>query len=280
MTQHVPDSELTRIGIAAGQVHYRLLCEQQSLNVNAEDAGNSALSGEVTLTLLHEGLGCIELWRDFPDRLWTTFGQPVLTYSRLGYGQSDAIDLPRAVSYMHDESGRLGKILDALQIEKTILIGHSDGASIAAIYAGESADPRVCAVVLISPHFFCESKSLESIRNARIQWDTGMLRRQLARYHGNNVDCAFLGWNEVWLNPDFKQWNIEQSLASVDVPILGLQRSTDPYGSARQLEVITETKGHEREIHFIEGTGHAPHQEEPEQTMDILNRFFMKHDFF
>lgn len=232
---------------------------------------------EPTLTLLHEGLGCVALWRDFPDRLAEFSGLSVLAYSRFGYGSSAAASLPRPITYMHDEAHfHLPAVLDALEIKKTILIGHSDGASIAAIHAGDINDSRVEGIVLISPHFFCEEKSLNSIANARTQWQTGMLRTQLARYHGNNVDCAFEGWNGAWLSEEFRDWNIEDSLARVRVPVLGIQRSEDPYGSDRQLNVIVEDGQKNREIHFIDGTGHAPHQEEPKQTMKLIGNFLVR----
>ncbi len=265
MTTTASAPDLRTVTIDAGQIEYRLVVPEQT----AEPA--------TTITLLHEGLGCVALWRDFPEKLAQTFKLPVLAYSRFGYGGSDAATLPRPLSYMHDEAKlHLSPLLDALGITRTVLFGHSDGASIAAIYAGEVADPRVSAIVLESPHFFCEDISINSISNARTQWQTGMLRQQLARYHGDNVDCAFLGWNDAWLSPAFRQWNIEQSLARVSVPILGIQRSEDPYGSRRQLEVIRDHDAARREIHFFEGTGHAPHQEVPDQTLSVLSGFFRR----
>jgi len=234
-----------------------------------------------TLTLLHEGLGCVALWRDFPTRLAELTNLPVLAYSRFGYGQSSPVSLPRPLSYMHDEAQQhLPALLDALDIQKTVLIGHSDGASIAAIHAGLADNTRIDSIILISPHFFCEEKSLNSIRNARIQWQTGMLRTQLARYHGDNVDCAFEGWNGAWLSPAFKDWNIETDLASVSVPVLGIQRSEDPYGSDRQLQVIVDSAPKNqvtnRDIHFIDGTGHAPHLEQTGRTLKLITDFLIK----
>jgi len=234
-----------------------------------------------TLTLLHEGLGCVALWRDFPVRLAALTGLRVLAYSRFGYGQSSPAVLPRPLSYMHDEAKQhLPVLLDALDIQKTVLIGHSDGASIAALHAGHTDDSRIDGIILISPHFFCEDKSLNSIRNARTQWQTGMLRTQLARYHGDNVDCAFEGWNGAWLSPAFKDWNIEKSLARVSVPVLGIQRSEDPYGSDRQLQVILDgapkNQATNRNIHFIDGTGHSPHLEETDQTLKLIIDFLTR----
>jgi len=231
-----------------------------------------------TLTLLHEGLGCVTLWRDFPERLAEMSGLPVMAYSRFGYGHSSQASLPRSMNYMHDEARiHLPALLDALKIKRTVLIGHSDGASIAAINAGDIDDSRIEGVVLMSPHFFCEDKILNSIANARTQWQTGMLRMQLVRYHGDNVDCAFEGWNGAWMSPAFRDWNIEDSLVRVSVPVLGIQREEDPYGSDRQLQVICDSDHSNREIHFIDGTGHAPHQERPEQTLALIRDFLTRY---
>jgi pimeloyl-ACP methyl ester carboxylesterase len=157
---------------------------------------------DLTLVLLHEGLGCIALWRDFPERLAQATGCPVFAYSRLGYGHSDPVPLPRPLDYMRAESRTiLGRVLDQAGIGPCILIGHSDGASIAVIHAGSAGDARVRGVVLIAPHFFVEDIAITAIAAARDAYNQGTLRDRLARYH-DHVDVAFRGWNDAWLDLD------------------------------------------------------------------------------
>ncbi len=163
-----------------------------------------------TLVLLHEGLGCVGLWGDFPDQLQAATGAGVLVYSRAGYGQSSPVPLPRPLSYMHDEARDvLPRLLDAIGFQRGLLIGHSDGASIAAIYAGSHQDHRVGGLVLIAPHFFTEDAGIASIVEARKAYETGDLRARLARWHAD-VDNAFKGWNGAWLDPEFRKWDITE----------------------------------------------------------------------
>ncbi|MFN3398696.1 MAG: alpha/beta fold hydrolase, partial [Ferrovibrio sp.] len=160
------------------------------------------------LVFLHEGLGCVALWKDFPDQLAQATGLPALVYSRIGYGGSSACALPRPITYMHDEGETgLPDLLTALGIQSHILIGHSDGASIALIYAGKDRD-GLKGVAVMAPHVFCEDISVRSIRAADKAYAEGDLKARLAKYHGDNVDCAFRGWCDSWLNPDFHHWNI------------------------------------------------------------------------
>ncbi len=162
-----------------------------------------------TIVMLHEGLGCVALWRDFPAKLAASTGFGVFAYSRAGYGGSDPVDLPRPLDYMSREAqASLPAVLDAIGFERGVLLGHSDGASIAAIYAGEHSDDRLLGLVLIAPHLFTESTGLASIAEARRAYETGDLRSKLAKYHAH-VDVAFQGWNRAWLDPEFERWNIE-----------------------------------------------------------------------
>ena len=162
-----------------------------------------------TLVLLHEGLGSVALWRDFPERLAGATGFGVFVYSRAGYGRSDPVDLPRPLDYMTREARfSLPAVLGAIGFRQGVLVGHSDGASIAAIYAGEHADERVKGLVLMAPHVFTEEPGLASIAEAKRAYETGDLRARLAKYHAH-VDSAFLGWNGAWLDPGFKAWTIE-----------------------------------------------------------------------
>ena len=182
-----------------------------------------------TVVLLHEGLGCVGLWNDFPDKLQQATGCGVFVYSRDGYGQSSPVKLPRRLSYMHDEARQtLPLLLQTIGFQRGLLIGHSDGASIAAIYAGSHQDHRVGGLVLMAPHFFTEDMGIASIEEARKVYETGDLRARLARWHAD-VDNAFKGWNGAWLDPEFRQWDITEFLAYIRVPILIVQGEDDRF---------------------------------------------------
>ena len=168
------------------------------------------------LVYLHEGLGCVKLWRNFPHALSERLGLPSFMYSRQGYGKSDPVTLPRTARFMHDEGLEvLPKVLDTAEIDRAILIGHSDGASITLINAGGVQDPRVEAVVLLAAHVFNEYTTIQGAEAAKLAFETSDLRGRLARYHGTKVDRAFWGWNNIWLNPEFKAWNIEKVLPEI-----------------------------------------------------------------
>jgi len=227
----------------------------------------------LTLVLLHEGLGCIELWRDFPDKLAQATGCGVLVYSRAGYGKSDPCTLPRQTDYMHREAmDVLPQILDYAGVKNCILVGHSDGASIAAIYAGTAQDFRVRAQVLIAPHFFAESISLSSIENAKQQYLEGDLRDKLAPYH-SNVDCAFNGWCDVWLSEDFRQWNISEVIDYFRVPVLGIQGHDDQYGTMAQMQEIESRCYAPFEQLVLDDCKHSPHLQQTEQTVSAISSF-------
>jgi pimeloyl-ACP methyl ester carboxylesterase len=180
-----------------------------------------------TLVLLHEGLGCVALWGDFPERLAAATGVGVFAFSRAGYGGSSPVSLPRPLSFMHDEARDvLPPLLAAIGFRRGILIGHSDGASIAAIYAGSVQDHHVRGLVLMAPHFFTEDATVNAVREAREAYVHGDLRARLARWH-THVDCAFRGWSETWIDPGARSWNITEELAYIRVPILIIQGAGD-----------------------------------------------------
>src|SRR3954453_20713959 len=189
-----------------------------------------------TIVMLHEGLGCVGLWGDFPEKLQQATGCGVFVYSRSGYGRSSPVPLPRPLTYMQDEASQtLPALLDAIGFRRGLLLGHSDGASIAAIYAGTQQDHRVGGLVLMAPHFFTEDDGIGSIAEAKKAYETGDLRPRLARWH-ENVDNAFYGWNGAWLHPDFRKWDITEQLAYIRVPILIVQGENDQYGTVKQIE--------------------------------------------
>jgi len=226
-----------------------------------------------TLVLLHEGLGCVGLWNDFPNKLSAATGAGVLVYSRAGYGKSSAVRLPRPLSYMHDEArDTLPGVLEAIGFQRGLLIGHSDGASIAAIYAGSHQDHRVGGLVLIAPHFFTEDSGLASIAEAKKAYATGDLRARLSRWHAD-VDNAFKGWNDAWLDPEFRKWDITEFLAYVRVPVLIVQGEDDQYGTVKQIEVAQAACYCPVEVALLPGARHSPQREAPEPTLKTISEF-------
>ncbi len=226
-----------------------------------------------TLVLLHEGLGCAGLWGDFPDRLSAATGLGVLAYSRAGYGNSSPVTLPRPLFYMHDEARvTLPLLLGAIGFQRGLLIGHSDGASIAAIYAGSHQDHRVGGLVLIAPHFFTEDPGIASIVEAKKAYETGDLRARLARWHAD-VDNAFRGWNDAWLDPEFRNWDITEFLAYIRVPVLVVQGEDDQYGTVKQIEIAQQECYCPVEVALFPGARHSPQREAPEATLKVVSDF-------
>ncbi len=227
-----------------------------------------------TLVFLHEGLGCVGLWKDFPERLAAATGCGALVYSRAGYGGSDPVDLPRPLTYMHHEAQVvLPQVLDAAGIRRAIMVGHSDGGSIALIHAGSVGDPRVSALVLMAPHVFNEDVCVTAIEQARKAYEQGNLRAGLAKYHGDNVDVAFRGWNEAWLDPGFLEWNLESFLPGVQVPVLLIQGVQDQYGTAAQVEAIERQVSGPVQTLWPEPCGHAAYRDQPRAVIDATRRF-------
>ncbi len=225
------------------------------------------------LVFLHEGLGCVGLWKDFPATVAASTGCRVLAYSRLGYGGSDPVALPRPLTYMHHEGLELlPAVLDAARIGRYIAVGHSDGASIAIIHAGGVRDARRDGLVLMAPHVFNELLSVSSIEKARDVYGHG-LRDRLARYHGDNVDCAFRGWNDAWLDPGFLDWNIEEYLSGIDVPVLLVQGRDDEYGTLAQVEAIERQCGSTVQTMLLDDCGHSPHRDREASTREAITAF-------
>ncbi len=226
-----------------------------------------------TLVLLHEGLGCVGLWGDFPDKLQQATGCGVFVYSRAGYGQSSPVVLPLPLTYMHDEARDiLPTLLETIGFCRGLLVGHSDGASIAAIYAGIHQDHRVGGLVLIAPHFFTENPGIASIEEARMAYETGDLRQRLSRWHAD-VDNAFRGWNDAWLDPGFRRWDITGPLAYIRVPILIVQGEDDQYGTAAQIETAEQECYCPVEVALLPGVRHSPQREAPDATLKAISAF-------
>jgi len=226
------------------------------------------------IVMLHEGLGCVALWKDFPDRVAAATGLPVLVYSRVGYGGSDPCALPRPLTYMHEEGEReLPALLAALGIGRHILLGHSDGASIALVYAGSAARDGLLGVAVLAPHSFCETVSVTSIAAADRAYAAGDLRARLEKYHRANVDCAFRGWCDAWLDPAFLHWNIEGYVNRVDAPVLVIQGEGDEYGTAAQIDSIARRVKGPVQTLLLSDCGHSPHRDQPEATLQVVADF-------
>ncbi len=226
-----------------------------------------------TLVFLHEGLGCLELWRDFPAELADRTACGALVYSRWGYGRSDPLDSARTARFMHDEAlVTLPELLTTLGVRRPILVGHSDGGSIALIYAGAGAGP-VEGLILEAPHVFVEDLSVRSIAEARTAFETTDLRERLERYHGVNTDGAFRGWNDIWLSPSFRTWNIEECVPGVRVPMLLIQGDEDEYGTRAQVETIARLATGPVETRMLPGCRHAPHRDCRAEVLDAMVDF-------
>jgi pimeloyl-ACP methyl ester carboxylesterase len=226
-----------------------------------------------TLVFLHEGLGCVDHWRDFPRQLSEATGFGAFVYSRLGYGRSDTVELPRPLSYMHDEALLLPDVLKAVGIEQCILAGHSDGASISIIYAGSVARSGLKGLILEAPHVFAEEVGLQSIDKAREAFLTTDLPQRLARYHGKNLEGAFWGWNRAWLDPDFRSWNLEDYLPRIRVPVLVIQGEDDEFGTMKQVEAVQRQVSGPVEVLRLDRCGHSPHRDRPEEVLTAMTQF-------
>jgi pimeloyl-ACP methyl ester carboxylesterase len=226
-----------------------------------------------TLVLLHEGLGCVGMWGDFPDKLQKATGCGVFVYSREGYGQSSPAKLPRPLTFMHTEAqDTLPKILETIGFQHGLLVGHSDGASIAAIYGGSHQDHRVSGIVLIAPHFIVEDVTSTAIAEMRKAYDSTDLRARLARYH-TDVDATVHGWSDVWLKGDFRKWDLTEFLAYIRVPVLIVQGEGDQYGTVRQIEIAQEECYCPVEVALLPNAKHVPQREAPEATMKAVTEF-------
>jgi pimeloyl-ACP methyl ester carboxylesterase len=226
-----------------------------------------------TIVMLHEGLGSAALWGEFPDRLQAATGAGVFAYSRAGYGDSTQVTLPRPLDYMRIEALEvLPIVLERIGFRRGLLLGHSDGASIAAIYAGGTGDHRVRGVVMIAPHFIVEEMGVVAIAQARNAYETAGLKTKLARWH-KHVDNAFYGWNEAWLDPKFRDWDISDYLAYIRVPVAIVQGGDDQYGTIRQIEIAREECYCPVDVMIVPKVGHSPHREAPQVTLDTVSEF-------
>ena len=224
-----------------------------------------------TIVMLHEGLGSVAMWKDFPARVAKATGCGVLVYSRYGHGKSERLAEKRSVDFMHHEAKVvLPEILSQNTIQNPILLGHSDGASIALIYAGTWPE-RVRGIILEAPHVFVEEFGLRSTVAIRKLYESGDLREKLSRYH-DHADEMFRGWNDIWLDPQFRDWNIEEYLDAITCPTLVMQGENDEYGTLAHVEAIQRRVPRAQAL-ILPRCGHSPHRDQPELTLDAIRTF-------
>jgi pimeloyl-ACP methyl ester carboxylesterase len=229
------------------------------------------VGANTTVVMLHEGLGSIAMWKDFPERVAEATGCGVLVYSRYGHGKSERLAEKRSADFMHHEAKVvLPELLRQFEIERPILLGHSDGASIALIYAG-TWPAQVRALILEAPHVFVEDFGIRSITAIRKLYESSALPQRLARYH-DHADETFRGWNDIWLDPQFRDWNIEEYLAAISCPTLVIQGENDEYGTLAQVEAIQRRVPATQSL-ILPHCGHSPHRDQTSLTLDAISKF-------
>ncbi|MFZ2854324.1 MAG: alpha/beta hydrolase [Rhodocyclaceae bacterium] len=227
-----------------------------------------------SIVMLHEGLGSLAMWRDFPGLVAHATQCDVLVYSRFGYGQSAPLDAPYAVDYLHREALQvLPELLDLLHIVQPVLLGHSDGASIALIHAGGAGRP-LAGVIAMAPHVLVEDMTILGVAAAKEAYRYTDLPRRLAPYHANG-DAAFRAWNRIWLDPGFRDWNIEEYLPAITCPILAIQGEDDEYASMNQIERIARqaVRAGDVDLLRLEDCRHSPHRDQPQAVIAAITRF-------
>jgi len=233
-----------------------------------------AASSLPTVVFLHEGLGSLAMWKDFPERLCAAHGLRGLVFSRYGYGRSSPRppDERWPVRFMHEQALEvLPPLFDALGVERPWLFGHSDGGSIALLHA---AHRPVTGLVVLAPHLFTEDMGIASIARAKVAYETTDLRSKLARYHAD-VDSAFRGWNDIWLDPAFRAWNIEAELDTIRCPVLAVQGEDDEYGTLEQIRAIAR-RVPGTELLVLADCGHSPHRDQPDRLIDVAGSFIRR----
>ncbi|MGH9246676.1 MAG: alpha/beta fold hydrolase [Acidimicrobiales bacterium] len=226
------------------------------------------------LVFLHQGLGSVALWRSFPSDVVAATGNPAVVYSRHGYGLSAVVRDPRRPRYMHDEGlAVLPEVRARIGLDRRppILVGHSDGASIAIIHAGAGRWP-VAGLVLLAPHVFVEDRSIAGIEAARTEYLTTDMPERVAKYHAD-ADATFWGWNDIWLSPTFRGWNIEEFLPGIDCPVLVVQGEDDEFGTTAQVDAVAQGVAGPVEVVLLPDCRHSPHLDQPEATLEAVARF-------
>lgn len=225
------------------------------------------------MVFLHEGLGSVAMWRDFPQRVADACGCEAVVFSREGYGRSDPAPRARGVDYLHRQGiDVLPRVLDALELRRPYLFGHSDGASIALLCAGASAT-ELSGIVVMAPHVLVEDITLAGIREAAVIWDKSDLPQRLARFHSEaNGATVFAAWQDIWLNPAFRSWNIQDCLPAIRCPVLAIQGEDDEYGSMVQIDLIA-AGAPDVELLKLADCRHSPHKDQPQAVIDAVSEF-------
>ncbi len=231
-----------------------------------------------TIILLHEGLGSLSMWKGLPEKINNATNCNIVVYSRAGYGKSSSVKLPRPLNYMSIEAEKyLPEIIKQLNLKKFFLLGHSDGGTIAALYSSiENNNDNHLGTILIAPHFFIEDFNLRSIEKIELEYQSGNFRKRLSKYH-SDVDNAFYGWSKAWLDPNFYKWDITKELRNINVPVLGIQGNTDPYGSVNQLKSLEKKLSTKFYKLILDQCGHNPLFEKTEETIEVLRKFIYEY---
>ena len=248
--------------------------EADGKRLEATCLGPAPSAGKPTIVMLHEGLGCVALWRDFPEKVQKATGCGVFVYSRAGYGRSDPAELPKSVDFMNGEAlDVLPDVLNAIGAEQIILLGHSDGATISAIYAGGVQDKRVRGLILMAPHFFSEDISASEIASAREAFETTDWPEKMAKYH-NDPKATFMGWAGPWLDAEFQRdWNVADCIDYWRIPVLAIQGRQDQYGTLAQLDEIEAHTYCPADIVVLEDCRHSPHVDQPEKALAAIGEY-------
>lgn len=251
--------------------------EINNIHINYSFLNKELLNTEKPLIVfLHEGLGCIEMWKNFPKLLSDELKLPALLYDRYGYGKSSKLREERDVYYLHDEADFLDELLKKMSISnKIIVFGHSDGGTIALLYASKYPK-KILAAITEAHHIVIEKESQEGIKIAVDAYENTNLRELLKRYHGDNVDTMFYGWANTWLTQEAKKYTLTDELKKIEVPVLSFQGDNDQYGTFVQLKAIIENCLNKKsEIHYLKDCGHSPHKEKPyfiiDKTVEFLS---------
>lgn len=223
------------------------------------------------IVMLHHGFGSVSAWRELPSAVAGRTGLPVLVYSRRGCGRSARLAAsPRPVDFMSGEAhGDLHRLVNVLGVRDPILLGHSDGASIALIYASSGLEPKPAGLVLIAPHVFVEAETVAGAEAAREAYESGELREKLARHH-DDPDGAFFAWNKTWLLPRFWRWDIRPGLRNVSCPVTVIQGEDDEYGTRRQIDALISGLKDEPDVALLPGCGHMLYRENEQELLTVI----------
>jgi pimeloyl-ACP methyl ester carboxylesterase len=264
--------------VSSGTVSKRscvLVADGHQLRAECVEPEKNLSKTRPTLVFLHEGLGCIAMWRDYPATLCAAVGCPGLIYERWGYGESDPLTGPRTPKYLHDEALKsLPEVLEQCNITDAILIGHSDGGSIALMFAAEHPD-KVRGIITEAAHVFVEDVTLRGIREAVEIYETTDLREKLSKYHFDNTEKMFHGWADTWLSRKFRDWNIEEYLPRIHSPLLIMQGEDDEYGTPAQVESIARHVAAPARSLLVPDCGHIPHHQSPEVVLNEMKQFII-----